>query len=640
LVTYGVRLERSDLLRLPAHHDAQDVQGFSAWVKTKVEEGDRLAVDLFSGAGGLSLGLRDAGWQVVLGVDTDERALATHAHNFGGLSLHADLSTAAGRETVLTALDGIPIDLVAGGPPCQPFSRAGRSKIRSLVQRAGRPEYDERRDLWRAFLDLAVAIQPRAILMENVPDVALGDGFAIVRSMADQLETSGYDVEYRLVDAWRYGVPQHRKRLIFLARRDGESLAWPTDRPLTVLADAIGDLPKLTDTTGGRELPYHDAGNANEFVARMRDAASRGIVHDHMTRPVRDDDREAFALMRDGTRYSDIPAHLRRYTVDSFDDKYTRLRWSELSRSITAHIAKDGYWYIHPEEDRTLTVREAARIQTFPDRFRFSGTRSDAFRQIGNAVPPMLAQSAATALLPGVAPEEVSNRLREGRDALTRWAEQARRGDLWARLPSPDVTPAIAAVAVLTARQDVRRVDDVLAAFKGAPKLTAPSLRSLREAVTSEAGRRALDRLAPLTRSHVPWRTASSIASAVGLLGSQREHLDVLCGHDVLLRTQAALRVAARVRGSKSSEQNRLTDGRVDVAMLIGGGPKAPLRMAALDLLGRTVCRSVAPRCLDCPLSNACAYNVSNRDATSVGHEPEEPGATGSVRLAARLPNS
>src|SRR5690606_8479534 len=116
------------------------------------------------------------------------------------------------------------------------------------------------------------------------------------------------------------------------------------------------------------------------------------VVWDHVTRPVRDDDREAFRLMKPGTRYGELPKHLRRYRDDIFDDKYNRLDWNGLSRSITAHIAKDGYWYIHPSELRTLTVREAARIQTFPDHFRFAGSRSHAFRQIGNAVPPALGE--------------------------------------------------------------------------------------------------------------------------------------------------------------------------------------------------------------------------------------------------------
>src|SRR5665811_2033713 len=116
---------------------------------------------------------------------------------------------------------------------------------------------------------------------------------------------------------------------------------------------------------------------------RMRERDTPGVLHDHMTRAVRTDDLEIFELMDSKTLYSDIPEHLRRYKADSFNDKYKRLAWDEVSRSITAHIAKDGYWYIHPEEHRTLTVREAARLQTFPDSFRFAGQPSHRFSQIG-----------------------------------------------------------------------------------------------------------------------------------------------------------------------------------------------------------------------------------------------------------------
>ena len=115
-------------------------------------------------------------------------------------------------------------------------------------------------------------------------------------------------------------------------------------------------------------------------------------VYDQITRPVREDDKIAFEHMDAKTRYSDLPEELRRYRADIFDDKYKRLDEHGLSRTITAHIAKDGYWYIHPKQSRTLTVREAARIQTFPDRYRFAGPPSAAFRQIGNAVPPILGE--------------------------------------------------------------------------------------------------------------------------------------------------------------------------------------------------------------------------------------------------------
>ena len=169
--------------------------------------------------------------------------------------------------------------------------------------------------------------------------------------------------------------------------------------------NAIGDLPSVEGgwrPKGGADgwAPYETA-PTNAFQRRMRegmDGDNAGRVYDQITRPVREDDKVAFQHMDATTLYSDLPEHLRRYRADIFDDKYKRLEENGLSRTITAHIAKDGYWYIHPRDNRTLTVREAARLQTFPDRYRFAGPPSAAFRQIGNAVPPFVGEQLGLAI--------------------------------------------------------------------------------------------------------------------------------------------------------------------------------------------------------------------------------------------------
>ena len=139
----------------------------------------------------------------------------------------------------------------------------------------------------------------------------------------------------------------------------------------------------------------------------MREGLDEGDTHriyDHVTRAVRDDDRKIFEQMDASTKYSDIDPELQRYRDDIFTDKYKRLDLNQPSRSITAHIAKDGYWYIHPTQHRTITIREAARIQTFPDRVRFAGPPSASLRQIGNAVPPVLSELAARSVLAAHSP--------------------------------------------------------------------------------------------------------------------------------------------------------------------------------------------------------------------------------------------
>lgn len=601
--------QRSDALELTPHPDALTEGGLAAWAKEQTKSGRPIAIDLFSGAGGLSAGIEAAGWAVAAAVDLDRRALETHRHNFPGLALQLDLGDESVRDEFIALLDGVTVDLVAGGPPCQPFSRAGRSKIRSLVDAGVRDAVDQRKELWRSFLDVATRLNPRAILMENVPDMGLADDFAVIRFMVDDLEGRGYATHVRLADAWRHGVPQHRKRLILLARNDGKPFSWPEEHEgITDLRQAIGDLPRLGDEFGGRLLNYRSPNKPSEFLVKMRRDAPNGVIHDHMTRGVRPDDREIFQLMDSKTLYSDIPARLRRYAADSFTDKYKRLDWKELSRSITAHIAKDGYWYIHPEEHRTLTVREAARIQTFPDRFRFAGTRSDAFRQIGNAVPPLLGEAAASAVAPRAAISEgTAPNWLEARQALAEWGHQQRDTEYWYMLPGPAVTGpvALAAAALSTGRPGRNEVSAALEHLRGLRYFNTGPIQDALDVVSTRA-KRSLGRLLFVARKRAVWQDPDQVPDLVRLNESERRVYDMLRGEDVLLRSQSVLRLAARVAGSRSHESNRLTDGRMDLARLVGSGEEAATRMAAIRLLAETCCGAERRVCSACPLATWC----------------------------------
>lgn len=623
--TYGVKLLRSEDITLPLHPLGCVEESFEQWSAERIAEGARLAIDLFSGAGGLSLGLERAGWTVAVAVDNDPKAVQTHRHNFPGLALNLDLSTREDRNRLVQLANSTEIDLVAGGPPCQPFSRAGRSKIRSLVESGVREADDKRRELWRAFLDTALEISPRAIMMENVPDMGLGDDFHVVRTMIDRLEREGYRTDLRLADAWRYGVPQHRQRLILLARKDSDAFTWPSPaKSHTTLRESIGDLPRLGTSTGGRQMHYTSHASSSAFIKEMRTGAPKDIVWDHMTRPVRDDDREIFALMSPTTLYSEIPENLRRYKADTFDDKYNRLGWTELSRSITAHIARDGYWYIHPEELRTLTVREAARLQTFPDRFRFAGTRSDAFRQIGNAVPPMLGSAAARAIAPvsSTMPARTDARpsLGDLRRALTEWGQRRRRhSDGWYAVPGPSMTIAVAAMSATLASGSVPPgVIKALQGIRGLARLGAGDLMGVQLQVTKAAGGKAAERFGSLTRKRNVWYDADDLAEALCFSAAEERYFRVLCGQDIMLQSAASARVTARVLGTESDRVNRGTEGRLDLAKLIGAGDEAPLRMAALHHLGRTVCTSKSPDCVKCPLLQLCARKGNHDTSVAV----------------------
>ncbi|MEU3390415.1 DNA cytosine methyltransferase [Streptomyces albidoflavus] len=634
---YGVPLERSDYLKLAPHEDSCAPADFQEWLEG-FGKGKRLAVDLFSGAGGLSFGVERAGWTTAAAVDFDERALETHRANFPGLSLHMDLGDPEERDRLVEILTPADIDLVAGGPPCQPFSRAGRNKIRDLVKNHGRDPEDRRKELWSAYLDIVKRIRPRVVLMENVPDMGLHDDFFVIRTIEEELEELGYATQVRLVDAWNYGVPQHRKRLILLARRDVADFSWrDPDQEPTSLRDAIGDLPELdvvaTERVGGREMSYRKPRSLPPFAEMMREDAPRGRVWDHMTRRVRKDDHRIFELMESKTKYSDLHKLLKteeekayqRYSADKYTDKYKKLDWGQLSRTITAHIAKDGYWYIHPEQLRTLTVREAARVQTFPDKFRFAGTRSDAFRQIGNAVPPLLGEAAAEVLRPvdGTSGETegLQPHWREVRSALTEWAERRRDGADWYQLPrerdGERVSLHAAVVAILSgAKIKPAAMAELMDTVRGSKRLTATLFQRLLEAAPTVPARSRLDRLTPLVDKPYSWRWDKrlDIPEKLGMKPSEKSLYLLLIGEDLMLVGQGTLRVAARMNGFEADHPNRLSEGRVNLVKLVGAGKDAPLRMGAIRLIGSDLCRDVGPVCSDCPLIAYCPRRKARPD--------------------------
>ncbi|MEU8594255.1 DNA (cytosine-5-)-methyltransferase [Streptomyces halstedii] len=627
---YGVPLERSDCLELRRHRNSCKPENFGKWLGGFGAD-KRLAVDLFSGAGGLSLGLERAGWTVAAAVDFDERALQTHAANFPGMSLHMDLGNPDERDRLVEILAPAKIDLVAGGPPCQPFSRAGRSKIRSLVEHHGRDPHDRRKELWSAYLDVVKRLRPRAVLMENVPDMGLGDDFFVVRTIEEQLEDLGYATQIRLVDAWKYGVPQHRKRLILLARNDVECFSWRKELEhdqRTTLRDAIGDLPVLpvvpTERVGQRELPYEEPSELSKFAQDMRKWARKDRVWDHMTRRVRADDAEIFSSMDSTTLYSQISPELQRYKADHFTDKYKKLDWSDLSRSITAHIAKDGYWYIHPDQEqpRTLTVRESARVQTFPDKFRFAGTRSDAFRQIGNAVPPLLGEAAAEALLPVGDGQSAEGGLRPHwrtvREDLTAWARGQRDAENWYQLPGRHMSGLQAAVVAILSgtRMQPAQLSAMVEVVRGLTSLNTASLEALTTAAPTEAAKARVARLSVMVGESSAWEDEKKVRESLMLKPAEATVYRLLIAEDLLWVGQGALRVAARLHGSASDRTNRLSDGRVDLVKLVGAGEDAPLRMAALRLIGTSICRAKEPVCDACPLSQYCA----DRESLSSDH--------------------
>lgn len=371
-----------------------------------------VVLDLFCGAGGMSLGFALAGYHIGLGIEKWEPAARTHAANFGGACHVADITTITDPGALLDVCGLDRVDVIIGGPPCQGFSRVGRGKLRS-VHNDPTFLHDPRNQYYREFIRFIEVLQPYYFVMENVPEIeTYHDGEDMLLDKAARLlAAAGYDQRDRLLlHAHHYGVPQTRKRLFFIGNRVGLPVRWPDrfhlDSPLTVW-DAISDLPIVAHNHRHDEIPYVARQPLNHYQNLMRETAG-DVLFNHQTRWHNPSDLEAFALMPLGGKYVNLPADYKRYRDDIFKDKYRKLYRDQPSWTIEAHIGRDTYRHIYPsisgepEPPRTISVREAARLQSFPDRFRFEGAFTLQFSQVGNAVPPLLARAIAEALLPDV----------------------------------------------------------------------------------------------------------------------------------------------------------------------------------------------------------------------------------------------
>ena len=390
---------RGEAVTLPAR--LVDEEALAAWQSRVADTSSIITLDLFSGCGGLSLGFENAGFFIAAGLDREPAACQSHAANFASRTICTDLRTADPVEIVERL--GLPrVDVVIGGPPCQGFSVVGRARVRSLEEDR-QQEILARNELYQTFFRFIEVLNPSMFVMENVPQLGTFADGAVFRAITSECNRLGYGTPYsEVLMAADYGVPQIRRRLFVVGSRIGRVFEWPRKthrlRPVT-LHDAIGDLPHVLPPQLEERLPYH-SDSPSDFVALMRSRVSPGDrdwVYDHVVRPVRDDDREIFEHMRPGMRYKDINPQYQRYGTKSFHDRYLMLNPDGPGVTITAHMAKDGYRYIHWDtaQHRTLSVREAARVQSFGDHFRFAGHRSSRYIQIGNAVPPLLAEAIA-----------------------------------------------------------------------------------------------------------------------------------------------------------------------------------------------------------------------------------------------------
>lgn len=340
-------------------------------------------LDLFCGAGGLSLGFKQAGFDLIYAVDNNLTALRTYNTNFESHAIELDLSN---------KLDMPPATVIIGGPPCQGFSSAGLRK-----------SADHRNSLVSSFAQIIVKLRPPAFVFENVEGFLTAENGARILELLSPLIAAGYRIHLRKVNAANYGVPQHRKRVIAIGGlgwnpsfpepthaafgAPGAHLATQLAAPTATVQEAIGDLPPATTKPPGNPQGHHY--RSLEGMDLLRAAALKpGQMMRDLPQELQHESyrKRAFRRVMDGTpteRRGGAPAGLR------------RLRPDEPSKAITGGARSE---FIHPVENRSLTIRECARLQTFPDEFSFYGNVSEQAQLIGNAVPPLFALAIANNL--------------------------------------------------------------------------------------------------------------------------------------------------------------------------------------------------------------------------------------------------
>ena len=342
-------------------------------------------LDLFCGCGGLSKGFEEAGYNIIVGVDFEQSALNTFNRNHSGaIGLKLDLSAPESFDAISEAVDGRNVDVIIGGPPCQGFSLTGPRNFD-----------DERNKLYLAMIETVRRFQPKAFLIENVPGMANLYNGEVKDEIVKRFRKMGYSVSYKIVCAADYGVPQVRKRLVFIGLRDSDTLfefpaPYLTPENYLTCEDAISDLPSLNDSLG-EEVSYYVSEPQNDFQRLMRGTSV--VLHNHTAINHKQFVKDVIALVPDGGNYKDLPPGVG-------ESRIFHMAWTRLNSKKPARTVDTGHRNLfHYKWNRCPTVRESARIQTFSDDFVFLGNRGQQNKQVGNAVPVLLAKAIATHLL-------------------------------------------------------------------------------------------------------------------------------------------------------------------------------------------------------------------------------------------------
>lgn len=389
-------------------------------------------IDLFAGCGGLSEGFYKQGFNALAHVEIDHFAcetLKTRMRYYGystadNAVLEQDITAKDIVKIIEAVVGDEEVDIIIGGPPCQSFSPLGKAKDDNNMQK------DPRNYLFENYVKVLNHFKPKFFVFENVTglldtEIQGKNIFKIILRRLRQKYRVLSKEETIVLNATSYGVPQERKRVILIGTRrdlgvkpekvyetiqkthylpgDSERQKDGLKRYVTV-RDAIADLPKLHSGEGTVEALYpNDYSECSEYVKLLRKPSDK-VLRDHIARKNNDKDIERYKVMAENhwnfLQLLDFRPDLAHEKKRVFFNSYKVQWWDMPARTIIAHLYKDGNQFIHPdyEQGRSITVREAARLQSFPDDFVFEGSRTEQFKQIGNAVPPMLAEAIAKAI--------------------------------------------------------------------------------------------------------------------------------------------------------------------------------------------------------------------------------------------------
>lgn len=334
-------------------------------------------IDLFAGCGGLSLGFEQSGFKGILAIDFWQDALTTYSYNREhSKTLCGDLS-AISPDDVKNEFKISDVDVIIGGPPCQGFSVAGKRIID-----------DKRNELYKSFVNFVRVFRPKAFVMENVPTIlTMGNGIIRDAILSDFTDL-GYTINYKVLTASDYGVPQNRRRAVFVGLLGGEIYNFPTpsiDKHISSY-EALSDLPENSQQDGSSYI----CEPMSEFQRLMR-KYSRGVYNHNITIHTART-QEIIAMVPDGGNYKDLPKEL-------WDTRKVHIAWTRLNSKRPSFTIDCGHnHHFHYKFNRVPTVRESARLQSFPDSFIFLGNKGSQLKQVGNAVPPLLAQQIALQL--------------------------------------------------------------------------------------------------------------------------------------------------------------------------------------------------------------------------------------------------